>query len=75
MANLDSILDKEKYEQAKANCAKGEMICGVCYKEFIKSPCNLYKQVYKGKTYHFCSYTCYRVVQVRKESKEDENNT
>ena len=38
-------------------------ICPICGKEFIL-PCeNVYKLIIKGRTKHYCSYTCYRVAQ------------
>ena len=44
--------------------------CPVCGKEFIMPPENVYKLVVKGKVVHYCSYTCFRVIQKRLESRK-----
>lgn len=39
--------------------------CPMCGKMFIVPVENVYKLVVKGKTKHFCSYTCFRKMQKR----------
>lgn len=63
------MLNKTKVEELSKSIAPQNRICGCCYTEFIKAPLNLYKIVHKGKTYHFCSYQCYRKIQTWKENK------
>ena len=41
--------------------------CPVCGKSFILPPENIYKLTVKGKLQHYCSYTCYRKIQVKQE--------
>ena len=48
-----------------------ERVCPVCGKTFILKPLNIYKLYVKGELKHFCSYTCYRVVQRKKEAGEE----
>lgn len=47
-----------------------ECICPVCENTFIKPVSNTYKLKIKDKTFHYCSYTCYRKVQKEKEEKK-----
>jgi YHS domain-containing protein len=47
----------------------GSKECPICGKTFYPAPEHLYKLVIKGKTYHYCSYTCYRVDQKKLERK------
>ena len=44
-----------------------DMICPVCGNEFILPPMNVYKLLIKGVTYHYCSYSCFRKIQKKKE--------
>ena len=37
--------------------------CPVCGKMFILPVENIYKLKIKEKTYHYCSYTCFRTIQ------------
>ena len=48
-----------------------ERVCPVCGKTFILKPLNIYKLYVKDELKHFCSYTCYRVVQKEREAKEE----
>lgn len=41
--------------------------CPICGKYFIKPVENVYKLNIKGKTKHYCSYTCFRVDQKKLE--------
>ena len=46
-----------------------EAVCPECGKEFIVPTDNVYHLVVDGKKRHFCSYSCFRAVQKRKEAK------
>ena len=41
--------------------------CPVCGKSFIIPTENVYKLQIKGCTKHYCSYTCFRVEQKKRE--------
>lgn len=47
-----------------------ERKCPVCGKIFILQPLNVYKLYVNEELKHFCSYSCYRVVQKKKEAGE-----
>ena len=44
-----------------------DVICPICKKEFILPPETVYRLSIKGKVYHYCSYTCFRVDQKKLE--------
>ena len=56
------IIDKDDREN-------WERVCPVCGKSFIVPPLNVYKLQIKGIVYHYCSYTCYRTIQKKRERK------
>ena len=33
--------------------------CDICGKKYLRPKSSIYKVLFGGKTYHFCSYTCY----------------
>ena len=47
-----------------------ERVCPICKKLFILPPENTYKLLVGGILEHYCSYTCYRVEQKKKEAYE-----
>lgn len=44
-----------------------ERVCPICGEMFILPPQNVYKLTIKGVILHYCSYTCFRKAQKRKE--------
>ena len=44
--------------------------CSACKRRFIQSHQNIYKLDVKGKKLKFCSYGCFRRIQVLKENRE-----
>ena len=49
--------------------AGSELICPICGKLFIRPAENIYKMTVEEKLVHYCSYTCFRVVQKEREAK------
>ena len=47
-----------------------EKVCPTCGKVFLLPPLNVYKFADgKGNTMHYCSYSCFRVEQRKREDK------
>lgn len=42
--------------------------CQMCAKQFIKRPGSIYKVLFAGRVYHFCSYSCYEAAKACKEN-------
>ena len=43
--------------------------CPECNKKFIVPSMNIYKRLINRKVVHYCSYTCYRVLEIENEKK------
>lgn len=57
----------------KPSTLPGQMkTCAACGKEYLRTTGNIYKLVYKGKTYHCCCYTCYMKLTKLKETRQHE---
>ncbi len=46
--------------------------CSVCGKRYIAAKHTVYKLMFRGKTKHFCGYTCYRKIDKLMEEKNTE---
>lgn len=58
---------QRKTQKISDEAENWERVCPICGKHFLVPPLNVYKLTIKGITYHYCSYTCFRVEQKKKE--------